>query len=279
MKKGTSRLKHYFVDESGSPEIFNRKGSINIGELGCSRYFMLGFLDVDDPRQFREDVRKLHHQVLNDPYYINIPSLQPESRKTALGFHAKDDIPEIRQQVFQLLKSKKGLRFVAVVKDKYKVADYAIERKTRDQHYKYKPNELYDLLTRRIFKNYLHLSEEYRIYYAVRGEKPRTEAFGNCLKLAQQRFMQEHNLQDASKVTIFPSFPTKEPCLQATDYFLWALQRLYEKGENRYFEYLRDQFDLIIDIDDTTVRKYGEYYDNKRNPINFDRINAAHRIK
>jgi len=91
--------------------------------------------------------------------------------------------------------------------------------------------------------------------------------------------MQEHDLQDASKVSIFPSFPNKEPCLQATDYFLWALQRLYEKGENRYFEFLRDQFDLIIDIDDTTIRKYGEYYDNKRNPISYDRINAAHRIK
>jgi len=128
MKKGTSHLKYYFVDESGSPEIFNRKGNINIGELGCSRYFILGFLDVDDPRQFREDIRKLHQKVLNDPYYINIPSLQPNSRKTALGFHAKDDIPEIRQQVFQLLKSKTSLRFVAVVKDKYKVADYATER-------------------------------------------------------------------------------------------------------------------------------------------------------
>lgn len=196
-----------------------------------------------------------------------------------MGFHAKDDIPEIRQQIFKLLKLKTDLRFVAVVKDKYKVADYAIERKTKDQHYKYKPNELYDLLTRRIFKNYLHLSDEYRIYYAVRGEKPRTEAFGECLELAQTRFMQEHNLQDASKVTIYPSYPIKEPCLQAADYFLWALQRLYEKGENRYFEFLRDQFDLIIDIDDTSIKKYGEYYDNKRNPVSFDRINAVHKIK
>lgn len=60
MKRGTSRLKHYFVDESGNPEIFDKKGSINIGEPGCSRFFILGFLDVENPRQLREDLRKLH---------------------------------------------------------------------------------------------------------------------------------------------------------------------------------------------------------------------------
>lgn len=31
---------------------------------------------------------------------------------------------------------------------------------------------------------------------------------------------------------------------------LWAVQRSYERGETRYYEYLADKFKLIIDWDD-----------------------------
>jgi starvation-inducible outer membrane lipoprotein len=31
-------------------------------------------------------------------------------------------------------------------------------------------------------------------------------------------------------------YPTTEPALQAVDYFLWALQRTYEKREDRFLE-------------------------------------------
>lgn len=45
--------------------------------------------------------------------------------------------------------------------------------------------------------------------------------------------------------------PKKHAGLQAVDYFIWALQRLYERGEDRYVEYLWWAFRLVHDIDDT----------------------------
>ena len=56
-------------------------------------------------------------------------------------------------------------------------------------------------------------------------------------------------------------------CLQAADYFLWALQRLYERGEDRYLGVLWDRFRLVVDIDDTRGTEYGAYYTQKR-PLN-----------
>jgi len=88
--------------------------------------------------------------------------------------------------------------------------------------------------------------------------------------------MSEHKLQKAAIVSILPSKPIKEPCLQVTDYFLWALQRLFEKREIRYLEYLKSKFDLIIDIDAATKRKYAEYYDHATNPIDLERLTIAH---
>ena len=50
--------------------------------------------------------------------------MQREARKTAVAFHAKDDLPEVRREVFALLKNSPGLRFFAVVTDKMRVLEY-----------------------------------------------------------------------------------------------------------------------------------------------------------
>ncbi len=54
--------------------------------------------------------------------------------------------------------------------------------------------------------------------------------------------------------------------LQAVDYLLWALQRLYERNEDRYWEYAAAKASLVHDVDDTRVNFYGVYY-TKKNPL------------
>jgi hypothetical protein len=51
------------------------------------------------------------------------------------------------------------------------------------------------------------------------------------------------------------------------DYYLWAVQRAFERGEDRYVEFLAPSISLVHDVDDTRWRQYGEYYD-KRRPLN-----------
>ena len=58
--------------------------------------------------------------------------------------------------------------------------------------------------------------------------------------------------------------PSEAAGLQAIDYFLWALQRLYERGEDRYFEFLREHFRLIMDFDDNRAgKRYGRWYSDQ----------------
>jgi hypothetical protein len=40
---------------------------------------------------------------LADPYFKGVPSMQADAKKTALFFHAKDDLPEVRREVFRVL--------------------------------------------------------------------------------------------------------------------------------------------------------------------------------
>jgi hypothetical protein len=47
--------------------------------------------------------------------------------------------------------------------------------------------------------------------------------------------------------------------LQACDYFMWALQRVYTKGEDRYLRFLWPKVRLVQDVDDRRKSRYGVY--------------------
>jgi hypothetical protein len=211
------------------------------------------------------DLEKLRAQLMADPYFKDVPSMQTAARKTALYFHAKDDLPEVRREVFKLLQ-RHPLRFSAVVRDKQTVLDYVRTRNQRDPQYRYKADELYDHAVRRLFKERLHKHEGYRIRFAIRGNAHRTAAFRQALEKARERFAQERGVAAISKLDVKADYPTGEVALQAVDYFLWALQRVFEKREDRFLELLWPQCSLIVDVDDTREKEYGAYY-TKQKPL------------
>lgn len=124
---------HLFVDEAGTPDIFDAKGRNNVGKEGCSRFFFLGMMEVDEPRELAEALKALRQQMIADPYFSSAPSFKPERQKTALLLHAKDDLPEVRVKVFDLLRSfGSALRFRAVVCDKEVIREREIRRRELD---------------------------------------------------------------------------------------------------------------------------------------------------
>jgi len=108
-----------FVDEAGDPTLFHRSGKPIVDTPGCSRFFIIGKLEVEEPVSLAKALTDLRQELLADPYFAGVESFRPEREKTALLFHAKDDLPEVRYRVFNLLRSAgKTLRFHAVICDK-----------------------------------------------------------------------------------------------------------------------------------------------------------------
>ena len=54
--------------------------------------------------------------------------------------------------------------------------------------------------------------------------------------------------------------------MQAVDYFLWALQRHYERGEGRYAELIWDKVVEVDDMDAVAAGRKGVVY-NKNRPL------------
>ena len=256
---------NYYVDEAGDGTLFDKKGRILLGLEGCSNYFILGLLHVADEKSLSLELTKLRSKLLKDPYFKDVPSMKPEEKKTSIVFHAKDDLPEIRREVFAILAARDDLRFYAVIRDKAQLLSYVQQRNRVDSAYHYNPNELYDYLVRRLFRDRLQEFESYKIFFAKRGSSDRSLALQTALNSAQERYGKVFNKKvQPTKMEINQAFPRDCPSLQATDYFLWSLQRLFEKGEDRYVSLLWRSFRLVIDMDDLRKARYGTYYDKKK---------------
>ena len=256
-------IRKYFVDEAGDATLFAPNGKVIIGSEGCSRYFILGMLDIADPDTLNLELELLRGRLLADPYFKKVPSMHPINRKTALAFHAKDDVAEVRREVFTLLMSF-DLRFFAVVRDKLRVVGYVRQRSENEIVYRYHPNELYDYMVRLLFKNLLHKDDAYEITFSKRGKEDRTAALEQALDRARERFASQWGIQSVAPVTVYPRIPAGCGGLQAVDYFMWALQRFYERREDRYIELLWPSFRVVHDLDNISQNAYGRYFTQKK---------------
>ena len=85
---------HRFLDEAGDTTFYG-KGKVNIvGTNGVSKAFILGMVKFNEPIDvIRKKVIDLQQEVINDPYYQEIPSIRKKVNKNGFYFHATDDLP------------------------------------------------------------------------------------------------------------------------------------------------------------------------------------------
>ena len=256
MKKAKRERAYYFVDEAGDPSFYNKNGEFIVGREGCSKMLMLGFIETDEPKIIRRELEKVRDRIRNDFYLKDIPSL----KKSLRYFHATDDCPEVRQEVYKCI-SKLNFK-----------SQFVIARKIEGVFKKYDCNEnkFYDALIWRLFKNILHRAENNFIYFSKRGSKTRQEPLEKAIEHAKNLFEKKFFIKIGSKVFIQSQVPTDEPCLQVVDYMNWAIYRVFTKGEMRYYNFIKDKVSFVWDIYDAI--KYPKNFYNRSNELDVKKI-------
>ncbi|MBD2554777.1 DUF3800 domain-containing protein [Limnothrix sp. FACHB-708] len=267
-----SETHHYFVDEAGDLTFFNKKGRVIIGQPGASRFFMVGIAQIADPEVVARELESLRLALINNPRYKDIPSMQPQAQKTVVTFHAKDDYAEIREQVFELMQSFDVKIYVAI-RSKIEIAQRAQDN-FKNLNKKLQQNSIYDDLIKRLFKDRLHKANFINITIARRGKEAREEALGQAINQARKNFESRWNISANGLISIESTYPSQSPGLQIIDYYLWALQRFYEREEDRFFKPLAPKYRLIMDLDDKRHKDYGEWYSD-RNPLTAEKMREA----
>ncbi len=262
----------YFVDESGDGVIFDGRGRVLIGTGKVQDYFMLGMVECADLPALEADFLRLRAELLADPYFKGVPSMQPQQAKTAVMFHAKDDLPEVRREVFKLLE-RHDFRFYAVVRTMAAVHQRVVRQNLRDPTYRYQPTELYDSAVRRLFDKKLHSHPHYQVIFASRG-KARTRSLRDHLLHAQSQSQKAAGSYADASLEVLAMPASANIGLQVTDYCLWAVQRLFIREEERYLGLIWPHVALLVDADDISERPYGTYHTQKRPPLDLAKIKS-----
>ncbi len=247
---------YFFVDESGDPIFFNKRGESLVDKGYASPLLLLGFIKTKNPKSLRKAILNLHQEVINDSYLQDIPSM----KKTKIAFHAKDDCPEVREKVFKLLKQ---LDFKS---------EFVVARKRLDIFTKrHKRNEdvFYNEIVSRLFERKLHQDNNV-IYFAKRGNKAKQHHLESAIQTALLNFESKYNKKVETNTKVLVQVASDEPCLQIVDYMNWIIQRAFIKKEMRYFNYLSDKVSFICDIYD--FDKYPQNFYNKTNIFDTKKI-------
>jgi len=253
----------YFIDEAGDTTLYDRRGKkLLVGE-SASKHFILGKIRIADPDAVRSDLKQLRSELLADPYFRDVPSMQPEGGKTAILFHAKDDRPEVRREVMKLL-HKHDIKFYAVIRNKFALASYVQQQHKINPDYRFREEELYQTLTRELFGRLRPFADVINLVFASRGNITRNDALRESLAAADKQFHQRFGFQRRHALEVSAMGSREDECLQACDYFMWALQRHYEREESGFIEMLWDHVGEIVDLDCESKTTSRTIYGPKR---------------
>ena len=204
-------MAYIFLDESGDL-------GFNLKKKGTSKNFLISFLFVTGMKRPLEKVIKKTHSELS------------KSIKKRVGvLHATNEKPITRQRLLKRI-SEKSCTIMTIYLNKEKVFTKLQDEK--QVLYNYVTNILLD----RIYSKRVIDSDGEIELIASRRETNKflNENFKNYLK---------KKLGDKHKGTIKVSIktPAEEKILQAVDFVSWAIFRKYEKGDDRYYNIIKDK--------------------------------------
>ena len=261
-KKTMLKVYHRFLDESGDTTFYGKKKRIIVGDDGVSKTFILGMVKFKTNLDtIRDQIIKMQQEITEDIYYKDIPSIKKKVNKGGYFFHAKDDIPEVREKFLRYIKTL-NCSFEAIV-----------ARKLPELYEnKHKGNEAWfyaDLLSH-LLKNKFSNHNKMVLNIASRGKSTKNHNLDLALAKAKERFNKAYpNKELKSKVIFNVLEQTGEPLLNVADYFCWCIQNVFEKGQMRYYNFMKDQISTVVDLYD--FDSYGKegwpnYY-GENNPL------------
>jgi hypothetical protein len=182
-----------------------------------------------------------------------IPSVNKRIAKGGFFFHATDDPAEVRHIFYKYLKELDCSMEVVVAR---KIPDIYANK------HNHKEPEFYADVLSHLIKNKLKMGSELVLNVAQRGNSTSNRNLQMALEKAMGRFLRNRQPEEmCTRVTFNVQNQHTEPLLNVADYLCWSVQRVFEKGEMRFYDYMRDRIKLVLDLYDTAnYRKSGNYY-------------------
>lgn len=200
-------------------------------EAGCftfkrddraSRYFLVCTIAADDCRMGADLL-----ELRRDMVWRGLPVKE--------HFHATEDAQVVRDEVYSFIKD---LPFRADVTLLEKAKAQPHTRDTQEKFYQY----AWFYHFKHVSLDLLKEKTEVFICAASLGSKKGQAVYTNAVNNVLQQIVTRHQWK-----TFFPR-AVAEPCLQIADYCAWAVQRKWERGDDRSFNIIKNKFATEYDL-------------------------------
>jgi len=194
------------------------------GDLGFnpkkknSKYFVITILAASNKRPIEKIVKTVH------------ATLRKKIKRLSGGIlHAFKEKPVTRKRLLRLI-SKKECMIMTIYLNKSKV--YTKLREEKHVLYNYVTNILIDrIMTKR-------LMGKGSLVYLIAAKRETNKFLNENFKdYLEKQLKNSHGLQ----IKIEIKTPSEEKCLQAVDFVSWGIFRKYEKGDNLYYELIKNK--------------------------------------
>jgi len=254
-----SQTYHRFIDEVGDTTFYGSKRKLILGTEGVSSAFGIGLLKLNEPiADVRGQVDELQQEVETDSLLNTIPSVRKRIDSGGFFFHACKDTPDVR------------LVFLRYLRELNCEAEVIMARKIpalfEAQHHEHEDEFYADILSH-LIKQRVKRPGTLVLNIAQRGSSTREKVLNRALEIALERASNNSEEPLATRVVFNVQTPRTEPLLNVADYLCWSVQRVFEKGETRYYDYLQKQIRLVVDLYDSEKEADSRNYYGQDNPL------------
>ncbi|GEM_PF-940658 len=235
LKQVNIKSTYIFIDESGKPEVYSARG-VNLVESGqATKYLVLAAVRSGDQLSIQQQVTDFKGKLLHDGNLTKIFS----SAYTLDAFHAQTDYPQVKERFYQFITTL-DIKLDVVVVEKLKCFDTL----------KRNPGKLYGVMSGQLLKNICHQTERTEVIFSRKDSK---------LKLRQELeveverirldYLLKHQSIEAKLAINYQHNPHyTHGGLQIADYIAHAVFQVYEKGNWKWYEMVKNKIGKIQDI-------------------------------
>lgn len=235
-RKHIAEKSYVFLDESGKPEVFSRKGT-NLVQAGtASKHLVISAVRTNDHLAVQQAVTEFRLKLLKDESLVE--TFSPAYSLNA--FHAQTDYPVVRKLFFEWIRDcSLDLKISVIVAEKPK-AYLQLQRDSR---------RLYATVASQLLKRFLHTAEDIEVIFSRRDAslkaRERLNLVVDTLRIA---YAKDHEMEPKTTVSYHHNPHYTHGGLQIADYVAYAVFQVFEKDDWQWYEIIKDRISYIQDI-------------------------------
>ena len=229
-------IKYYFIDETGSPDFYGKRGKPLMNKSGYCPILIIGMIETRDKEALCRQIVNFQKELISNDELKDIYSLhQPE-----WFLHARGDHPAVLTRFFNYLAQLSFRTYIVIARKKLK---RFIKKHNNNT------GEFYFDLIKCMMRNRFRYDHKYELYLS-KGHKASnkirfSEAINSAIKMYKKR---SNHPNIKRRFTCEIVSPKSCPELSVIDYTLWALQRYILHGDSTYYDILKEKYTHIYDI-------------------------------